>query len=278
MNLGVIIRNICWIHWWCNYCHQEYISQSKYEDNRAELCGAIKFFAENSIITITGNVSFINNTASEGGVLCSNRSFITINASTFNNNLADNEGGVLLSFHGFVTIEASEFHNSGNLSFSNNFGSITAYNSNMTFRGYADFVKYPRVANIQTGGAAITLFQSNIYIDGECNLEHNHAAGDGGAVFSIHSKLYVNGNVTIAHNTATRNGGGVHLLNSELNSQQESTIVFYKNTAVNKGGGLHAVTSLIKATSILRYLSHGDQYIGTRINFTNNVAKFGGGL
>ena len=55
--------------------------------------------------------------------------------------------------------------------------------------------------NIQ-GGGAITLFQSNVFFDGECNLEHNHAK-NGGAIHSTDSKLYVNGNVTIAHNTAT---------------------------------------------------------------------------
>ena len=58
------------------------ISQSKFEDNRADYGGAI--FADNSIINMTGNVSFMNNTATVGGVLYSHKSvIITINANEF---------------------------------------------------------------------------------------------------------------------------------------------------------------------------------------------------
>ena len=45
---------------------------------------------------------------------------------------------------------------------------------------------------------------------------------------------------------------------------------------MSKGGGLHAISSTIKASSNL-YHWHS-YYSGTRINFTNNEAKFGGGL
>ena len=127
----------------------------------------------------------------------------------------------------------------------------------------------------------ITLFQSNVYIDRECSLEHNHA-GNGGAIHSTESRLYVNGNVTIAHNTATGNGGGVYLKStSELNCKPRSIFVLHGNTAVNKGGGIHAISSSIKANSQTIHIGifqNISRYIGARISFINNVAKLGGGL
>ena len=152
---------------------------------------------------------------------------------------------------------------------------MIAFNSYIKFR-YANFVNNQppstTTGTFQEGGA-ITLFQSNVLFDGECNLERNHAE-NGGAIHSTESRLYINGNVTIAHNTATGNGGGIYLSSSELNCQQESTFVLYSNTAMSKGGGLHAISSSIKAYSYY----FGDRYIGTRIHFTKNTAKFGGGL
>ena len=124
-------------------------------------------------------------------------------------------------------------------------------------------------------GGAITLFQSNVFIDGVCNLEYNHAE-NGGAIHSTESKLYVNGDVTIAHNTATGNGGGVYLSTSELNCQQESTLVLLNNIASHKGGGLHAISSSIKAASSIS--SYPYVYTGARMNITGNAAKRGGGL
>ena len=82
---------------------------------------------------------------------------------------------------------------------------------------------------LQEGGA-LTLFQSNIFFDGVCNLQNN-SAENGGAIHSTDSKLYVNGDVTIARNTATRNDGGVYLSTSELNCQQKSIFVLLFSSA-----------------------------------------------
>ena len=128
----------------------------------------------------------------------------------------------------------------------------------MNFSGYTNFVNN-KSPNTTTGivqefeGGAITLFQSNIFYDGECKLEHNHAE-NGGAIHSTESKLYVSGNVTIAHNTATGNGGGVYLEStSELNYQPRSIFVLHRNTATSNGGGVHAISSSIKVNSLTIY-------------------------
>ena len=151
-----------------------------------------------------------------------------------------------------------------------------AFNSNLTFISNATFVNN-QASNATLGnfheGGAMTLFQSNVYFAGTCSLEHNHAE-NGGAIHSTDSKIYVNGNVVLTNNTAIRSGGGAYLLTSELNCEQKSTFILFNNTAMEKGGGLHAVGSSIKATSAFLW----PWYTGTRMNFTNNTAKRGGGL
>ena len=57
-----------------------------------------------------------------------------------------------------------------------------------------------------------------------------------------------------------------------------STCIIMNNTstAVQQGGGLHAISSSMKAISA--FTNVWLQYTGTRINFTKNLAKRGGGL
>ena len=220
-------------------------------------------------MTIGGSI-FTRNVSPIGAVIYSSgdSKIQYNNYLLIDNNSADRYAVIYLS--------DSEFIGHDSLTFSNNLGSLVAFNSNITFMGYARFVNNqpPQTTtdDFQEGGA-ITTLQSNVIFDGACNLEHNYAE-NGGAISSTESKLYVNGDVIIAHNTATRNGGGVYLSTSELICQQKSTFVLSSNTAVHKGGGLHAVSSSIKATSAFTWL----QYTGTIINFTKNTAKWGGGL
>ena len=279
----------------CSYSSNITINASEFHNNSATYGGVLCSYSSN--ITINAS-EFHTNSATYGGVLASYSTTITIvGTSIFTKNVSP-IGAVIYSsddskiqHHNYLLIDNnwanryaviylsdSDFigHVSENVTFSNNNGSLVAFNSNITFMGYARFENNQPPQTI-TGdfqeGGAITLFQSNIFFDGSCNLEHN-LAENGGAILSTESKLYVNGDITIAHNTATRNGGGVYLSTSELNCQQKSTFVLFNNTAVHKGGGLHAISSSIKATSAFMR----PQYIGTRITFTNNAAERGGGL
>ena len=267
-------------------------------------------FHDNIGINSSLLLSIFSNVTIEGSVFYRNRAFMLMavlsfhrcNVTVGNFNFTDNSsprGAVIfadtntkIQYHNHLLIDknlgyapiylsSAEFrgNDSGNFTFSNNNGSLVAINSNMNFSGYTKFVnnqspKFNATTDIVQEGGAITLFQSNIYIDGKCSLEHNHAA-NGGAIYSTESKFYVNGDVTIAHNTATGNGGGVYLEStSELNCQRGSIFVLYNNTAVSKGGGLHAISSSIKAS----FDYYDDRYIGARMNIIKNKAKFGGGL
>ena len=276
------------------------IEASEFHGNNATKWGGV-LASISSTITIEASGFHGNNATVRGGVLHSASSNITIAGSNFTNNVSPigaiiyaESRSMIQHIHSFLLVDNnkadryaviylldSEFigNDSGNATFSNNLGSLMAFNSNITFTGYATFVNNTPSQTVSSDfkeGGAITLLQSNIFFDGECNLEHNHAE-NGGAIHSNESKLYVNGNVTIAHNTATGNGGGVYLSTSELNCQQKSTFVLWNNTASHKGGGLHAISSSIKEIS---FNSRYPQYVytGARINITGNAAERGGGL
>ena len=277
------------------------IESSGFYRNSAML-GGVLFSINYNTITIESSEFHNNSATSWGGVLYSTSSTIKIGGSKFTKNNSP-IGGVIyaidnskIQHHSYLLIDNNSANryaviylsdselrgnNSANVTFSRNLGSLVAFNSNITFNFmiHAIFVnnQAPQTTTVdfQEGGA-ITLFQSNVYFDGLCNLEHN-LAENGGAIYSTESKLYVTGNITIAHNTATRNGGGVYLATSELNCQQKSTFVLSNNTAVHKGGGLHAISSSLKATSAYKYYAERI-YTGTRMNFTKNAAKMGGAL
>ena len=274
------------------------IEGSEFHNNSVTAEGVFGFFG--SVVTIEGS-RFHNNCAFMRGVLYSSGSIITMGGSTFTKNTSP-IGAVLYAtdnsriyYHNYLQIENnsadryaviylldSEFNGNDSenvhvLTISNNLGSIVAFNSNITFIGNVN-LENNRPAqtvsltdDIQEGGA-VTLFQSNIYFDKSCSLQHNHAE-NGGAIYSTDSKLYVYGNVYVEHNTAAGNGGGVYLSTSELNCQHKSTFTLMNNTAVNSGGGLHAISSSIRAVSDVQ-----SEYIGARINIERNVATMGGGL
>ena len=275
------------------------IVASKFYNSSATSRGGV-VYSEGSNITIDpASECNVNTAISEGGVLFSQDSTITVTIETEStaaryvySNLGVvvctkdtciiNPSGSLQILNNTATyaviyLSDSELNVkcSGSLLVSNNVGSLVAFNSNITFMGHVEFVSnHPEQSStiLQEGGA-ITLIQSNAFFNGNCSLQHNHAE-NGGALLSSESKFYVNGNVTIAHNTATRNGGGVYLFNSELICLRKSTFLLHNNHAGHKGGGLHASSSFIKA--IAAYSK--SNYIGARLNFTENVAKMGGGL
>ena len=286
-------------------CSAIILQASVYENNIANFNGGALYLSNSSILTIKAS-EFKNNSASKGGgALYSLKSNVTIGSGKFTENSSP-EGAVILAKDGsriqyyndlwihsnsakslaVVYLINSEFNGnySGNITFSNNMGSMMALNGKITLNGFATIVNNrPNPSQTFHEGGAITVIQSDAFFQAQCILEHNHAI-HGGAIYSTGSRLYVNGNVTMAHNTATGNGGGIYLLNSELSCQfikNMSTLTLFNNTAVQKGGGLHAISSSLKvAYTILEYNTENVYYynMGARVNFTKNAARFGGGL
>ena len=208
------------------------------------------------------------NAAKNGGVLYSMGCSIAIISSRFYNNSATS-GGVLHCLTSTITIKGitATQERAGDGSSSTK-GAATG---SVEFRNNGHHLRQSSstIHTFQEGGA-ITLRYSEIYFNGNCSFQHNHAV-DGGGLMSVESKLYVYGNLTIAHNTVTGNGGGVYLLNSELNCQKKCNLLLDSNHAEDKGGGLHAISSTIKVISAF-------SYIGAKLKFIKNVAEKGGGL
>ena len=257
------------------------IEASEFHDNNATVRAGV-LDAISSIIIIAGSSNFTNNVSPIGAIIyATSRSTIQQKHSflLIDNNVADRYAVIYLSGS-----EIIGDHSGNVVIFSNNLGSLVAFNGKIAFTGNATFVNNTPSQTVsgdfQEGGA-ITLFQSKLFFDGVYNLKHNHAE-NGGAIHSTESKLYVKGNVTIAHNTATGNGGGVYLSTSELKCQLNSTFILWNNTASHKGGGLHAISSSIKAglSNSQRYYNNikSTIYTGARINITGNAAEKGGGL
>ena len=141
------------------------ISQSKFEDNEADVGGAI-FAEQHSIINMSGNVfvknnatKFYNNATWEvGGVLLSFSSTITIEASEFYNNNAT-IGGVLGSDSNTITIEVSEFYNN----YATNEGGVLYSVNSTTTVGGNNFTK-----NGSPIGAVI-------YVTSRSTFQHDHS-------------------------------------------------------------------------------------------------------
>lgn len=135
----------------------------------------------------------------------------------------ENEGSlqIINNTAGYAVIYLSDSElnvYSGRLIFANNVRSLVAFNSNITFIGWVEFVNnHPEQLSTTTDtfqeGGAITLFQSNAFFNGNCSLQHNYAE-NGGGLLSMESNLYVSGDIIIAHNTVMRNGGGVYFTKS----------------------------------------------------------------
>ena len=248
-------------------CNNISMEGSKFNKNTADYEGGV-MYVKSSVIRM-GDCEFTDNNSTTGSVIHATRS------SIFNQHgsllIANNTAKTFATMYLIDT----EFMSENITIISHNVGSLMAFKSNVTFKitSYNTFASNQPPINVQEGGA-ITLFQSNAFFHGICLLEHNHAE-NGGAIFSIDSKIYVTGNITTAHNTAGEDGGGVYLSNSELNLQKHSRFDLFNNIATHKGGGLHAISSSIESTSAASFLDH---YTGSRLNFTGNIAKMGGGM
>ena len=289
------------------------IEECEFGYNAAFAGGAL--LADRSNITIVRS-AFHNTTGTNrlgGGALIGHKSNITIDDTMFTNNTSP-IGAVIHAYDSkltqhnsllivnnsatrycvFCLVNSDLYMYGENVTISNNLGSLVTFNANVSFNGFVKFENNrPPVTTADPNfyefeGGAMTLFQTNVFFGGICNLRHN-LAENGAAILSTESKIFVYGEVSIAHNRATRNGGGIYLSNSELNCQRRSTLRFYNNSAIHKGGGIHAISSSIKAISAaesnfefinetwaIAYLYV--EYTGSILNFTRNVAEKGGGL
>ncbi len=284
------------------------ISNSTLTNNSADYSGG-------AISVSSGNVSIskselTNNSASIGGAIDVTSGSVSISNSELTNNSAD-FGGAIDVYSGSVSISNSELTNNvankggaidvfqssaliiNNTDITNNIGSLSISQSNVTFTGmnivsnngpiyaFNSRVEFngPTTLSNNRGelGGAIRTDQSEIYINTEGVIITNNTATFGGGIFLRESTLFVNEPVKIYHNTA-QDGGGIYAYSSRVefqplvpmvdaygdplppNKQSEIT----HNIAENNGGGIHAVSSTIELT-----LSY--------VNIDSNTAATSGG-
>ena len=248
------------------------ITWSVFSKNFADLIGgAISVYDSLSTVNIRVLSEFNKNVANSGGANYARGSIIIVSDSKFNDNMA--EGGIFQIFESTTLF-------SDNISFINNMGSLFLFSSDFTITEISNILftnnSFPLpipegTSSIQQGGA-ITAFQSNLTLHGNCTLVNNYAK-NGGAMHISQSKVFVYSNILVlANNSATHRGGGIYLYQSELNCKEHSTLRLFRNSAAKKGRGIHATSSLISTNHIY------DEGNAISVQFIENNAEHGGGL
>lgn len=252
------------------YCYNGSVSikGGHFSKNAANHSGGV-IYSLLSEIKMGGN--FYENCAVRGAVLYVEECRVQFESSS-SVNITDN------SAQAYATLYLAESTGvfTGNVTMTNNKGTLVVFNSNVTFAVSASIVFINchgvefTLGNVAEGGA-ITAFQSNVVIDGESEFYSNFAE-TGGAVHLTESTLYVNCQMIITNNTALINGGGVYLYQSEISCQQRGTLIISDNKANENGGGIFAVSSTTKVTTRSYFVQ------GAYLEITNNSAKRGGGI
>ena len=252
--------------------------------NNMAVNGGVLFTTRGRFLIADSN--FSNNNAVSGGVMSTSRDTFLIVNSTFNGNSAL-LGGIVYSFNtrinasdcnfektvssiiGTMYLFLSPVYFSGNTVFTDNVGSLTTFNANITFSGISTFnncTEPPNkeVSTLQEGGAITSILSSIIFVDE--SLLTNNQARYGGALLAIESVVSVSGETTIANNTAT-DGGGISLSQSHLEILDGVEITFsvLSNSAM-RGGGIYSIDSTIAVRQ------------PSTLHLTSNDAHDGGGL
>ena len=274
---------------------QVVIEQCKFSNNSAVQWGGVLRALYNAVIV--NNSEFYNNSAVNGGALDVWRNAtLMVDSTTFSNNKAEtgaafwaNDNSLLKLFN--ISVQANNatyggviylFGSSALLSnsiFMDNIGSLYLFNSNVTIEGknlYSNNTGLPHTATGFQGGA-ITAFQSNIMIDGECSLTYNHAQS-GGGIHTAESKIWIYGKLDVVNNTVSESGGGMHLYQSDLNCHYDCKIGLVNNVAVKNGGGIRAVSSSIKVHQGNICKKNYTNCTLASIKFIRNYASKGGAI
>ncbi|XP_064388872.1 probable outer membrane protein PmpB [Halichondria panicea] len=295
------------------------IFESKLTNNSAKRSGG-------AIYMQSGNVSIsecklTNNRAKRsGGAIYVRSGNVSISDSTFSGNVSISEHNVgvyegeaisdstLTNNYGTVIAVSQSTLIINNTNITNSNGPIYALDSRVEFNG-------PTILSNNRGvlGGAISLDQSQIYINTEGVIITNNTAISGGGIFLRESTLFVNKPIKIYQNTA-HNGGGIYAHSSRVEFEYMLAIlqsttnqsVIAHNIAKNNGGGIHAVSSTIKLTQSYvnidsntanangggLYLQHGsklylrkqtEEYrfgnqLYVKLMIDNNSAQYGGGI
>ena len=274
------------------------ISRSGFYNNVAKSGGAMIVRSYSSAV-VHETVFCDNNAKTNGGSIVIILANLTLRRSLLCNSSAQNRGGAIdANENTTLKIYECEFRN--NFAIDLGGGAINAeYSSGLIIIARGLFIQNS-VSNgiggallissseliidncsflhnvvLNAAGGAIAATQSSVHFRNTCELFHNYASY-GGAIYAIDSTIGMNKNVTIMLNSAFVLGGGALLQYSKLTIQYNAFLDVINNTASTKGGGIYTTNSRI--TVLLNRELDLESVKGSAIYFTNNSAKFGGGV
>ena len=225
--------------------------------------GAISAF-HNTVLSFSGNNSFINNSAGDGSggaIYASSNTVLSFNGNnSFINNSAYQDGGAIFTW------DNSELSFSGTNSFINNSahgdgGAIFTWdNTTLSFNGSNSFINN---SAYQGSGAIRTHDYTVLSFSGISNFINNSVYHTGGAIFTYNSAaLSFNGTNNFINNSANNVAGGAIYVHQYSALTLSGNSNFHNNSAA-VGGAIY--------TSSVLHLS------GTS-NFINNHAVHGGAI
>ena len=261
----------------------------------------------NSITNICGNITFINNSADEGGGMYIEYN-VNINGNTIfiGNSATIGDGGGVnaestsnVGISGNITfIHNSARRNGGGVYTSSSFkvyGNIT-FNGNSAGGGGGFYIGSSSVEVVGN-----TTFNSNLAMRGGCIFLNrpmtldgdgsftNCSANDGGAIYAEGIQVKFSGNKVFSSNTATHFGGGIFIRKSSLDLLTNNT--FIANFAGLRGGSIYVQETKISfsgagllSDNVARldgggiYADGSNLSFSGKITFRNNTAQLGGGV
>ena len=264
--------NNCWL------CSNESCSY------RGPRCYGGGVFVQRSNLSITGNTTFIGNSALEGGgVRARDSSNVYISGNTtFIGNSASWYGGG-------VSAGSSNVDISGNTIFSGNSasggGGVSAGRSNVYISGNTTFID-----NSASYGGGVSARYSNVDISGNTNFSGNSASVHGGGVSAASSNVYISGNTIFIDNSAMLNSGGVSARYSNVDISGNT--IFIDNSAMLNSGGVSARYSNVDISGNTIFSGNSARYgdgggvsadssnvnISGNTTFIDNSASYGGGV
>ena len=217
---------------------------------------------DSSNVNIIGDTTFIDNSASGGdggGVYAQSSSNVYISGNTtFSGNSASYGGGVSAWYSSNVYISGNTTFNGNSASYGG--GVIARDSSNAYISGNTTFSGN---SARWYGGGVSAWYSSNVNISGNTTFSGNSASYGGGVIARDSSNVYISGNTTFSGNSARWYGGGVSAWYSS-NVYISGNTTFRGNSASWYGGGMSARDSNVD--------------ISGNTTFSGNSASDGGGV
>ena len=187
--------------------------------------GAAIMMSESSVIP-TGNNTFINSVASDGGSIHLFNTTLTLNGTNLFRNNSVHYGGHMdthrLCYYSAIT------QTFGIRWYTGNGGAILCNNCTLIINEYSTFIR-----NNAEDGGAIAGQNGRISIHDSISFDSNSAINVGGAMYLEDIELDISGNVSLEYNSATF-GGALHISNTNISFNMNKAALFTSEILVTR--------------------------------------------